>query len=160
MQKESSYLVHPATIDGCIQLSLIAAAKGNPNNLIKTYLPVEIKRMIVRKHCAKSAYPENAIVHGHGVFHGLRSAHASFTVANEHGDLLAEADVTFSSIEGGFGKLKADRPSQPYSRLVWQRKSPGAESSGNSLTQIAPNGITAVLNEEARPPLWLVSIGV
>ena len=117
MKHESHYIIHPATLDGCLQLSFIAAQHGRSSNMHRGYLPVRVRSMTMWN----SAIPKDdfAIVEGEGHLRGLRSVDSSFKLVTMDGNPLVEAVVVFVSVEGGFAAAKEDVPSQPYQRLLW-----------------------------------------
>lgn len=113
-------MIHPATLDGCLQLSIIAAQKHNTKNIVKAYLPTVIDKLTVWRGPLSKPLPDTTLVRGNGICQGLRSAHASSDVFGEDGELLAETKVSFYSLEGSFSKQTNDKPRQPYLRLIWQ----------------------------------------
>lgn len=116
MVQESRYPVHPTTLDGCLQLSVIAA--HGRKKLEKPYLPVTIKSLTVWRYPDVLSNFENGTARGVGICHGLRSVHATSQAVDVDGRLLLEADVTFLSLEGSLGVSDVAIPRQPYARLV------------------------------------------
>ena len=74
IENESTYAVHPATLDTCIQLALISCHAGQVENLNKAFVPVFADNVCIwnsESHDAKEAW---GVAHGSLV--GLRSAYA------------------------------------------------------------------------------------
>lgn len=118
-ESESKYVLHPTAIDGCLQLSLIAAHQGNPASIVKPYLPVFIERLTLWAR-PNSSTSSKATAHGHGVCHGLRSIHSSLSLIADDGHVLLRARARFLSLENSFAQGENTKPRQPYSRLVWK----------------------------------------
>ena len=118
MVHESRYPVHPTTLDGCLQLSVIAAyGRKKPDKL---YLPVIFNSLTVWKYPGAWSNLENGTACSHGIRHGLRSVHATTKAVDGDGRLLLEANVTFLSLEGSLEASEETICPQPYSRLVWK----------------------------------------
>ncbi len=115
MQHESTYLVHPATLDGCLQLSFIAAQHENSGIVPRAYLPYQIKSMTIWNH--QTIADDFALIEGHGNVCGLRSVESSIDLATTDGRPLVQADVIFVSVEGGLVAMKEEADPQPYQRL-------------------------------------------
>ena len=117
MQHESTYFVHPATLDGCLQLSFIAAQHENSGIVPRAYLPYQIRSMTVWNH--QTIAQEFALIEGYGDVCGLRSVESSIALVTTNGLPLVQADVTFVSVEGGLLAMKEEADPQPYQRLKW-----------------------------------------
>jgi hypothetical protein len=118
--EESSYLLHPTVIDGCLQLSIIAAHGGNPDNLVKSYLPTAIEHMTIFASQGGGAFRNTAMIRGFGKPKGLRSIDTSVELTDTNGNVMLEAALTFMSLESSINSQSEVRVPQPYSRLVWK----------------------------------------
>lgn len=119
MTRESDYIVHPTALDGCFQLSFIAAHKDEPRILVKPYLPVTIEQLTVWDH--QTPIPaSDAIVHGVGKRQGLRSIHTKLSMIDGNGKAMLTARLKFLSLENSFGKAHDKKAHQPYTRLIWK----------------------------------------
>jgi len=136
--QESAYILHPATLDGCLQLSFIAAQNGV--NMTRTYLPFEINHLKIWNHATCKTMNDHATIEGSGKVHGLRQVKASFEVFDGHKPLV-QASVSFISVEGGF-TTNSPQPKQPLQRLVWM---PVQERDEETVSNGVPTN-----------PLWLV----
>ncbi|KAM4056688.1 KR domain-containing protein [Hirsutella rhossiliensis] len=103
--QESEYPIHPTVIDACLQLSIIAAHRGDPNNLTKSYLPVAIEHMTLATS-AGAASAERSAIRGLGRPNGLRSIKTAVE--------LTDGD------ESSINSQSESKIPQPYSRLVWK----------------------------------------
>ena len=119
MSKESDYIIHPTALDGCFQLSFIAAHKGEQRTLVKPYLPVTIEQLTVWDYKTPRSVSD-AIVHGSGRRQGLRSLHSKLSMIDENGNAILTARLKFLSLENSFGKADEKKARQPYTRLIWK----------------------------------------
>lgn len=133
MAAESRYVIHPTTLDGCLQLSVMAA-HGNTKTTSKAFLPVFIEELTVWTPTASASSLEKAMIYAQGQIHGLRSVHGTAEVVDDAGQLLVQGKVSFLSLEGSLTNSTAENPRQPYSRLVWE---PDVEKLGVILGQPA-----------------------
>jgi Polyketide synthase dehydratase len=117
MRHESNYIVHPATLDGCLQLSFVAAQHADTSRGRRAYLPFEVKTMTVWDGGATTE--DFAFIEGEGSVRGLRSVESSFKVVSPSGSPIVEAEVIFRSAEGLFAAAKEEIDPQPYQRLKW-----------------------------------------
>lgn len=115
--QESWYPVHPTAIDGCLQLSIIAAHGGDPDALKKAYLPVAIEHMTVS---TASSDASSAAIRGNGTPRGLRSFRTNFELWESSGSILVQAQLSFMSLEGSINSQIEAQVPQPYTRLVWK----------------------------------------
>jgi acyl transferase domain-containing protein len=122
MVQESRYIMHPATLDACLQLVNIAASKGHVEEIDKAYLPVTIEYMSLWKRATSPTAPvlQSLSIRSHGCHHGLRSVRGEAEVFDDEGRVVLRIKATFVSFEGHFSKQSVEKPRQPYLRLVWQ----------------------------------------
>jgi Polyketide synthase dehydratase len=119
MTAESRYVIHPTTLDGCLQMSVMAA-HGTTKSVSKAFLPVSVEDLTVWTPSVSDPTPEDALVYAQGKLRGLRSVHGIAKVFSKNGKLLVNGRVSFLSLEGSLTNSKATVPRQPYSRLVWK----------------------------------------
>ncbi|KFY28750.1 hypothetical protein V491_00304 [Pseudogymnoascus sp. VKM F-3775] len=120
MIQESRYMIHPAALDGCLQLAVIAAHNGDVKEIVKAYLPTVIDKLSVWQTTTSPILPAEGILKSHGVRRGLRSAHGASELYTPDGQQVAKVTVSLYSLEGGFGTQAVSKARQPYTRLVWQ----------------------------------------
>lgn len=134
MVQESEYAVHPTVLDACLQLSIIAAHRGEPNNLVKSYLPVAVEHMTV----ATAPSTGRAVVRGLGRPNGLRSIKTAVELTGADGNALVQARLSFLSLESSINSQSEAKIPQPYSRLVW--KPDISRLSGDQLRSVLSDG--------------------
>lgn len=118
MAGQSQYSVHPTTLDACLQLSIIAAHGGKPEDLKKAYLPISISKLKIWPQKPGQDRPLVAV--GRGKHSGLRSVHANAELSTSNNELILQAETFFSSLERSTGNEEERIPAQPYTRLVWK----------------------------------------
>ncbi|KAH8589480.1 hypothetical protein B0O99DRAFT_692539 [Bisporella sp. PMI_857] len=118
MPEQSRYIIHPTTLDGCLQLSVVAASVRT-TSVSKAFLPVSIDEFTIW-NSALNLCDGKASILARGDMHGLRSIHGSAEVFDHDGNLLIQGRMTFLSLEGGLQHQEVAIPRQPYTRLVWK----------------------------------------
>jgi acyl transferase domain-containing protein len=117
-EDQSSYTIHPATLDACIQLGLIACHAGQVENVKKSFIPVVGGDITIWVQ-PDTAPTAQAVAQGH--ISGMRSATARIQLFTSSGEPLLDMDhlrlVTFEeSASNGAGSLHMAR--EPYWRSV------------------------------------------
>lgn len=120
MVQESRYMIHPTVLDGCIQLTVIAACDGDVKGMSKPYLPTIIENLTIWQVPDSPALSDEGIIQSHGIIRGMRSVHGSSKLYSSDGHQLAQMTVSLLSLEGNFANQKAVEVREPYARLVWQ----------------------------------------
>lgn len=114
---ESHYAAHPATLDICHQLSLIAAHGGQTDQFKTAFIPVAIEEMIVWPGVRPQQEWGYCIAKGERI--GLRGAHASYQIFAEDGTPIAETtNLKCVSYDGGMAIEKPE--THEYLRLAWK----------------------------------------
>lgn len=119
MAAESRYIIHPTSIDGCLQMSVLAAY-CNTKLTSKAFIPVFIEDLTVWTPPTSERTRKNAVVNAQGNLQGLRSVNGTARVFCEDGHLLVQGRVRFLSLEGGVTHSQTAIPRQLHSRLVWK----------------------------------------
>ncbi|KAL5381606.1 hypothetical protein DPSP01_007054 [Paraphaeosphaeria sporulosa] len=114
---ESPYMVHPASLDICHQLSLIAAHGGQTDRFKTAFVPVAIEEMVVWPGVRPQQEWGYCIAKGQ--ITGLRGAHASYQIFAEDGTPIAETtNLKCVSYDGGVAIEKPE--THEYLRLAWK----------------------------------------
>lgn len=114
---ESHYLAHPASLDICHQLSLIAAHGGQTDQFKTAFIPVAIEEMVVWPGVRPQQEWGYCVAKGQRL--GLRGAHASYQIFAEDGTPIAETtNLKCVSYDGGVAIEKPE--THEYLRLVWK----------------------------------------
>ncbi|KAH0317307.1 ketoacyl-synt-domain-containing protein, partial [Aureobasidium melanogenum] len=152
MTDESRYVIHPATLDGCIQLSVIAACKGDVKGISKAYLPTIIEELTIWQNPDLHHLPTIGLLFSHGSCQGMRSVRGSSELTTLEGRPLAQMTVSLMSLEGGFANQKLELVREPFTRLIWQ---PVADQLDDQAFLNLTRDIAVDRNVQ-RPKLWLV----
>ncbi|KAG9868942.1 ketoacyl-synt-domain-containing protein, partial [Aureobasidium melanogenum] len=152
MTDESRYVIHPATLDGCIQLSVIAACKGDVRGISKAYLPTTVDHLTIWRYPDLHHLPTKGLLFSHGSCQGMRSVRGSSELTTLEGRLLAQMTVSLLSLEGDFGNQKVELVREPFTRLIWQ---PVADRLDDQAFLNLTRDIADDHNVQ-RPKLWLV----
>nr|URT29632.1 AmpB [Beauveria felina] len=113
---ESRYPLHPASLDGAIQLGLIASHSGRLSEASAAFVPVHLSRLYV----ANDISGETCTIVARGERRGIRSAYLDLQMLGPNGEVLASVDslrcVSFSSEAKSTDRTFAS----PFTRLVWK----------------------------------------
>ncbi|KAI8931404.1 hypothetical protein NX059_011734 [Plenodomus lindquistii] len=116
---ESKYPLHPAALDGAIQLGLIACHSGKHAEASTAFVPVRLARLYISNDIERNAGAMCTVV-AHGERRGIRGAHLDFSLTSSNNEILARAEglrcISFSSAE----RAKDRAVSSPFTRLVWK----------------------------------------
>ncbi|KAF2473021.1 polyketide synthase [Lindgomyces ingoldianus] len=117
---ESPYFVHPASLDMCAQLALIAAHGGQVEQMSTAYVPSFVGEMTLWVPEVQDASYGIAVARGER--HGLRGAHAQVQLRSSTGNVLVNiADIHCTAYSGGKRKKAVmGHPQTPYMRLIWK----------------------------------------
>ncbi|KAI5803013.1 hypothetical protein EDC01DRAFT_702745 [Geopyxis carbonaria] len=125
---ESPYILHPATMDTCLQLSIVAACNGFTSNLDRSYLPVSAEEIVLWVPPRDSS-GEN--VHADGFVTasakkcGFKAAFADIKLVDSTGRPLFEVvklrckSLDVRAFGGNPASQDADQR-HPYFREVWR----------------------------------------
>ena len=120
---ESSYHIHPSTIDFCLQLALIACHAGQPENVRQAFVPVVADEMSLwipndEDKAASIGYGQAT-----GELRGLRGAYARTQLFGTSGESLMDIKqlrcVSYNGTSSD-GIEVAREARNPYLRLVWK----------------------------------------
>ncbi|KAF2748444.1 ketoacyl-synt-domain-containing protein [Sporormia fimetaria CBS 119925] len=136
---ESKYVMHPASLDACFQLALIAIYGGQTGRAKHGFVPVSIDEMTLWP-AAREEPSAQAIALGRPV--GLRGAHCGIQVFDQSGaPRLNLNKISCVSYYGGAGK-HSESDVNEYVRLAWK---PDASTLGN-----CPDFVALVKTSENR----------
>lgn len=118
---ESRYHLHPASLDGAIQLGLIACYGGHAGQADTAFVPVQLSRLYLANDMDTMA-GDNCTVVARGERRGVRGANLELTMIGPRGEVLLDVEglrcISFS------GKTKPGQAdpafSSPLTRLVWK----------------------------------------
>ncbi len=113
---ESKYPLHPASLDGAIQLGLIACHGGRPKEASTAFVPVQLSSM----YLANDIAGDTCTVIARGERRGMRAAYLDLHMPGPNGESLLNIDalryISYSSEVKPVDKTF----SSPFTRLTWQ----------------------------------------
>ncbi|KAK8024710.1 polyketide synthase [Apiospora arundinis] len=122
---ESRYPVHPASLDGAIQLGLIACSSGRPSEARNAFVPVHLSRLYLSNTIdmlTRDADAYSAVAHGER--RGVRGAELDLQILGPAGELLVRAEglrcVSYSRAARPTAAATDRAFSSPFTRLVWR----------------------------------------
>ena len=113
---ESEYPLHPASLDGAVQLGLIACHGGRPDEASTAFVPVQLSSLYLRNDIAGDA----CTVIARGERRGIRGAYLDLQILGPNGEVMLNVDtlrcISYSSEAKSFDKTF----SSPFTRLAWK----------------------------------------
>lgn len=148
---ESRYALHPASLDGAIQLGLIACHGGQADQATTAFVPVHISQL----YLSNTALPHDlasATAVAHGKRRGLRGAYLDLAITTPDGREALQVDglrcTSYSRAAASSSLGRAH--SSPFSRLLWKPDIRALSSSqAAALFPPPPENVD-------RAPLWAV----
>ncbi|CRG92723.1 Lovastatin nonaketide synthase [Talaromyces islandicus] len=113
---ESRYPLHPASLDGAIQLGLIACHGGRPEEANTAFVPVQLSHLYLSNEITGDAC--NVVARGERS--GIRGAYLNFQMLGQNGDVMLNADTLRCISYSSEAKSSDKTFSSPYTRLVWR----------------------------------------
>jgi hypothetical protein len=117
---ESSYPIHPPSLDSVFQLGLISCYGGQIENAKNAFVPIHMSEMYLK---SGNTLHEYGTAIAHGQVRGLRGAYTRLQLLDLTGDLVLNID-SMRCISYLDGKPSTDHESSqfssPYARLVWR----------------------------------------
>lgn len=115
-KNESEYVIHPATLDTCIQLALISCHAGQVENFEKAFVPIFADDVSI---WVPESPEEQALGVASGNIVGLRSVYARAQLYSSSGaPLLDMGELKCVSYEGIADDSASDAVREPYWRPV------------------------------------------
>lgn len=121
--EDSTYLVHPAAMDTCIQVALIAAHRSSLTNLKRSFVPTKMEGVSLWAWNGEK-FPKltagNGKVLASGKFHSLRILRAKFQLSSPDGKPLFELEnLECTQYAEKLDDLDTENR-HPYLRVVWK----------------------------------------
>ena len=120
---ESSYPIHPSTVDFCLQLALVACHAGQHENVRQAFVPVVADEMSI--WIPSDANKASSVGYGQatGELRGLRGAYARTQLFGVSGENLIDTKqlrcVSYHGTSSD-GIEAAREARNPYLRLIWK----------------------------------------
>ncbi|KAF2963728.1 hypothetical protein GQX73_g9837 [Xylaria multiplex] len=121
-EAESSYPLHPASLDALFQLVLIAIYGGQTEKARTAFIPLEISQLYIKYSNTDSW----GVGVAKGQRRGLRGAYADIQLQDQNGSLILDLTslrcINFDGPQNAFeAKNSLNRPfSSPLARLIWK----------------------------------------
>ncbi|KAJ8123127.1 hypothetical protein ONZ43_g846 [Nemania bipapillata] len=113
---EQRYAVHPASLDGAIQLGLIAYYQGHTTKASTAFVPVYLSHLYISN---STSYGSCTVV-AHGQKRGIRSVSLGFQMLGPKGEILLDAKgLRCTSFTGEHAQVDSTFCT-PLTRLVWK----------------------------------------
>ncbi|KAJ2988123.1 hypothetical protein NUW58_g4141 [Xylaria curta] len=113
---ESPYALHPASLDGAIQLGLIACHGGQLEKANTAFVPVRLSHLYLQKEISG----DTCTVVARGERRGIRSVHLELQILGPSGDVCLHVD-DLRCISYSRQSNPIDRTfSSPFTRLIWR----------------------------------------
>lgn len=111
---ESKYPLHTASLDGAVQLGLIACYGGRPDETSTAFVPVQLSHLYLRNDIAGDA----STVIARGERRGIRGAYLDLQMLGPNGVVMLNVDtlccISYSSEAKSFDRTF----SSPFTRLA------------------------------------------
>lgn len=120
---ESRYPLHPASLDGAIQLGLIASHGGRPGDAKNAYVPVHLASLYLSNSIDKVAGEDGTCTAvARGEMRGPRGANLDLQMLGPGGEVLLRAEGLRCVSYPGAARGAVDKTafSSPFTRLVWR----------------------------------------
>lgn len=122
-ENDRAYLVHPGTLDTCMQAILIAAHNGSLRDLKESFIPVSMENVTVWSRNGQqipATSGSNGRILANGARSSLRALSGTVQLFDESGEpvFAAEKVNSISYAEALSTGLGSDR--HPYLRVVWK----------------------------------------
>ncbi|RYP57289.1 hypothetical protein DL769_009575 [Monosporascus sp. CRB-8-3] len=119
---ESSYVLHPAALDGTFQLGLIACYGGQLERAYTAFVPVHLSSMYLKAGLSPDT-PATAVARGQT--QGLRGAYIQLQMTDKNGDVVLEVDtlrcLSFKESKSDEYTMQSKKAfSSPFTRLAWK----------------------------------------
>jgi acyl transferase domain-containing protein len=115
---ESTYQIHPASLDAMIQLGLLACQGGQTDKATIAFVPIHLSQL----HLKAGSVEDWGTAVAHGEFKGLRSASLQLQLQSQAGELLLDIQdlrcISYSLEVQDKGNSKAF--ASPFTRMIYK----------------------------------------
>ncbi|MCJ1431695.1 hypothetical protein MMC27_001050 [Xylographa pallens] len=116
---ESSYPLHPASLDAVFQLALIACHGGQADKTSTAFVPIHLNQLYLRHGIDQDWGTAVA----RGELRGLRGAYAKLQLLSQTGDVVLDIDslrcISYSESKAS-SNVQTRAFTSPFTRLVWK----------------------------------------
>ncbi|UPX20628.1 uncharacterized protein EKO05_0010856 [Ascochyta rabiei] len=118
MVDESPYVLHPASLDGAIQLGLIAYHGSRTDEATSAFVPTHFSQLYLSNRSSQDL--EHASVVARGERSGLRGVNLDFIMRAPDGHELLLVEGLRCTSYNRMSLSKTDAYSSPFTRLLWK----------------------------------------
>ena len=117
---ESSYPIHPASLDGMIQLGLVAVHGGQTDRATTAFVPIHMSELYLKAGNDEDWGKATA----HGEFRGLRSAYLQLQLQSQNDEVLLNVKdlrcISYSLEDQASGTSRTKTFASPFTRLLYK----------------------------------------
>ncbi|EEP76517.1 hypothetical protein UREG_01366 [Uncinocarpus reesii 1704] len=122
MQGESRHILHPATVDSCLQLIIVSIYAGKAKDMTCGAVPLQVDEVAIWVPTGEQLQNPNATVYSWTDERGNRSFRSGTQLVASDGNLLMDiTNMRCVSYEAAVPQRALDSPvQQPYMEVVWK----------------------------------------
>ncbi|KAL4749621.1 hypothetical protein BDW72DRAFT_194652 [Aspergillus terricola var. indicus] len=123
MPEESRYVLHPASVDSCLQLMIVAVYAGRANAMPCGVVPLQVDEVSIWTPSEEQLSSPEAEAYSWITERGSRSFVGSNQLVGSDGRLVMQIkDMRCVSYEAALPQRSSDLvPPQPYGQMVWKQ---------------------------------------
>ena len=123
MPEESRYVLHPASVDSCLQLMIVAVYAGRANAMPCGVVPLQVDEVSIWTPSDEQLSRPEAEAYSWITDRGSRSFVGSNQLVGSDGQLVMQIkDMRCVSYEAALPQRLSDlAPPQPYGKMVWKQ---------------------------------------
>lgn len=123
MVGESRHVLHPSTVDSCLQLIIVSIYAGRINDMKCGAVPIQVDEIAIWPPTAEQFASDKASAFSWTDERGIRSFVSGSQLVTEAGDVLMDIkDMRCVAYEAAVPPQLSDATeSQPYMRMVWKQ---------------------------------------
>lgn len=123
MVGESRHVLHPSTVDSCLQLIIVSIYAGRINDMKCGAVPIQVDEIAIWPPTPEQLQSSKASAFSWTDQRGIRSFVSGSELVTQDGDVLMDIkDIRCVAYEAAVPpRLEAATESQPYTRSVWKQ---------------------------------------
>lgn len=133
MEGESRHVLHPGTVDSCLQLIIVSIYAGRMNDMTCGAVPIQVDEVAIWVPTEEQFQNSSADVFSWADERGLRSFVTGSQLVASNGDLLMDiSNMRCTTYEAALPqKVDESLASQPYGEMVWKYDIDSLQSSSD-----------------------------
>ncbi|WEW58624.1 hypothetical protein PRK78_004092 [Emydomyces testavorans] len=123
MQGESRHVLHPATVDSCLQLVIVSIYAGKARDVTCGAVPLQVDEVAIWVPSSEQLQDSAATAYSWTDERGIRSFRSGSQLVARDGSLLMDiTDLRSVAYEAAVPQRALDGPvAQPYMEMIWKR---------------------------------------